>query len=37
VRYRWFVLPAAGIAAVLLGVLLLGNLNDNLVYYLTPT
>jgi len=37
VRYRWFVLPAAGIAAVLLGVLLFGNLNDNLVYYLTPS
>jgi cytochrome c-type biogenesis protein CcmE len=37
VRHRWFVLPAAGIAAVLLGVLLLGNLNDNLVYYLTPS
>ena len=36
-RYRWFVLPAAGIAAVLLGVLLFGNLNDNLVYYLTPS
>jgi cytochrome c-type biogenesis protein CcmE len=37
VRHRWFVLPAAGIAAVLLGVLLFGNLNDNLVYYLTPS
>jgi len=37
VRYRWFVLPAAGIAAVVLGVLLFGNLNDNLVYYLTPS
>jgi len=37
VRYRWFALPAAGIAAVLLGVLLFGNLNDNLVYYLTPS
>jgi len=37
VRYRWFVLPAVGIAAVLLGVLLFGNLNDNLVYYLTPS
>jgi len=36
-RYRWFALPAAGIAAVLLGVLLFGNLNDNLVYYLTPS
>ena len=36
-RYRWFVLPAAGIAAVLLGVLVFGNLNSNLVYYLTPT
>ena len=36
-RHRWFVLPAAGIAAVLLGVLLFGNLNDNLVYYLPPS
>jgi cytochrome c-type biogenesis protein CcmE len=36
VRYRWLVLPAGGIAAVVLGVLLFGNLNDNLVYYLTP-
>jgi cytochrome c-type biogenesis protein CcmE len=37
VRHRWLVLPAAGVAAVLLGVLLFGNLNDNLVYYLTPS
>lgn len=37
VRYRSFVLPAAGIAFVLLGALTYGNLNRNLVYYLTPT
>jgi cytochrome c-type biogenesis protein CcmE len=36
VRYRLFVVPAAGVAVVLLGVLLFGNLNGNLVYYLTP-
>lgn len=36
-RYRLLVLPAAGIAAVLVGVLLFGNLNHNLVYYLTPS
>jgi cytochrome c-type biogenesis protein CcmE len=37
VKYRWLLLPAAGIAVVVLGVLLFGNLNDNLVYYLTPS
>lgn len=35
--YRTFALPGAGVAAVLVGTLLFGNLNDNLVYYLTPT
>lgn len=28
--------PSAGLALVILGVLLFGNLNGNLVYYLTP-
>lgn len=33
-RYRLFVFPVAGLAAVLVGVLAFGNLNGNLVYYL---
>ena len=36
-RYRWFVLPGAGVAVVLVGLLVFGNLNDNLIYYLTPS
>ncbi len=36
-RYRLLVVPGVGVAAVLLGVLLFGNLNRNLVYYLTPS
>ena len=36
-RYRAFVLPAAGLLVVLIGFLLWGNLNSNLVYYLEPT
>ncbi len=36
-RYRLLLVPFAGIAAVLVGVLLFGNLNHNLVYYLTPS
>ncbi len=35
--YRWFVLPAVGMAAVVLGVLVWGDLGENLVFYLTPT
>lgn len=35
--YRVLVVPAAGVAVVVLGVLLFGNLNRNLVYYLTPS
>ena len=35
--YRRLVIPAAGVALVVLGVLLFGNLNRNLVYYLTPS
>ena len=35
-RIRVFALPGAGLAAVLAGVLTFGNLNNNLVYYLTP-
>ncbi|WP_298753082.1 cytochrome c maturation protein CcmE [uncultured Serinicoccus sp.] len=35
-RTRVFVVPGIGLAAVLAGALTFGNLNDNLVYYLTP-
>ncbi|NMR21052.1 cytochrome c maturation protein CcmE [Cellulomonas fimi] len=35
-RARAFVVPGVGLAAVLAGTLMFGNLNDNLVYYLTP-
>lgn len=34
--YRTFAVSGVGVAAVLVGTLLFGNLNDNLVYYLTP-
>lgn len=33
---RAFAVPGIGLAAVLAGVLTFGNLNDSLVYYLTP-
>jgi len=36
-RYKAFVLPAAGLLVVLVGFVLWGNLNSNLVYYLEPT
>ena len=36
-RYRLLALAVLGVAAVLLGVLFVGNINGNLVYYLTPT
>ena len=35
-RYIWFIVPALGLAAVVLGYLLF-NLSDTLVYYRTPT
>jgi len=35
-RYLWFIVPALGLAAVVLGYLLF-NLSDTLVYYRTPT
>lgn len=35
-RVRAFAVPGVGLAAVLTGLLTFGNLNDNLVYYLTP-
>jgi cytochrome c-type biogenesis protein CcmE len=35
-RYRWFVIPAIGLAAILLGFLLF-NLQDSLVFFRTPT
>ena len=36
-RYRLLLIAAAGVAAVLTGFLLIGNLNRNLVYYFTPS
>lgn len=36
-RYRRIVIPVLGAVLVLAGYLLFGNLNQNLVYYLTPT
>lgn len=36
-RYRAVVIPVLGIIAVLAGFLVSGNLNQNLVYNLTPT
>lgn len=36
-RYRSLLVAGFGVAAVLLGLLFFGNLNRNLVYYLTPT
>ncbi|SDN17921.1 cytochrome c-type biogenesis protein CcmE [Lentzea albidocapillata subsp. violacea] len=35
-RYRLLVLSVAGVVLVLVGLLFFGNLNRNLVYYLTP-
>ncbi|MPY81178.1 MAG: cytochrome c maturation protein CcmE, partial [Actinophytocola sp.] len=35
-RCRLLAFSGAGLVAVLLGVLFFGNLNQNLVYYLTP-
>jgi cytochrome c-type biogenesis protein CcmE len=37
VNYRKFLIPAAGLLAVLIGFLVWGGLSDSLVYYLTPT
>lgn len=37
VQYKWFVLPAVGVIAVIVAVLVWGDLASNLVYYLTPT
>ena len=36
-RYRAFVIPAVGVVAVLVGLLIFGSLGDSLVYYQTPT
>lgn len=36
-RYRFVVLPVLGVIVLLGGFLVYGNLNSNLVYYLTPT
>lgn len=35
-RYRLLALAVLGVAVVLLGVLFVGNINGNLVYFLTP-
>lgn len=35
-RYRLLAFSGVGVVAVLLGLLLFGNLNESLVYYLTP-
>ena len=35
-RYRLLVIPVLGALAVLVGFVVYGNLNNNLVYYLTP-
>lgn len=35
-RYRLLAVTALGLAVVLLGVLFVGNINGNLVYFLTP-
>ncbi len=35
-RYRLLAFSGVGLVAVLLGLLFFGNLNQNLVYYLTP-
>lgn len=35
-KLRAFAVPAAGLTAVLAGLISFGGLNDNLVYYLTP-
>ena len=36
-KYRLFAVPLVGVTLVLLGVLFFGDINGNLVYYLTPT
>jgi cytochrome c-type biogenesis protein CcmE len=35
--HRWFIIPAIVIILLAVGYFAFGNLNDNLVYYLTPT
>ncbi len=35
--YKSFVLPAIAIVVIVLGVILFGGLDENLVYYLTPS
>ena len=37
VRYRAFLIPAVGLLLVVVGFLVFGALNDNLVYFRTPT
>ena len=36
-RYKWFVLPAIGIIVLALGFVLVSDLGENLVFYLTTT
>ncbi len=35
--HRWFIIPSVAIILVAIGFFAWGNLNKNLVYYLTPT
>jgi cytochrome c-type biogenesis protein CcmE len=35
--HRWFIIPAIVIILIAVGFFAFGNLNENLVYYLTPT
>lgn len=34
--YKSFIIPAAGLVVLVLGYIMFGGLDDNLVYYLTP-
>lgn len=36
-KYKAFIIPAAGLVLLALGYLVFGGLNENLVYYLTPS
>jgi cytochrome c-type biogenesis protein CcmE len=35
--HRWFIIPAIVVILIAVGLFAFGNLNENLVYYLTPT
>ncbi len=36
-RYKFFVIPAAGLALLIIGFLVFNSLNDSLIYFRTPT